>query len=386
MNIYYWSPFLNKVATVKAVINSAHSLIKFSSKKFNPIIINCIGEWNDLSVDIKELGINIINFKSPKNFYKSLPRFGFLKSRFSYIVIIYYTTFNLYHFLKNKKENDVVILHLLTSLPLLLINIFNFKCKFILRISGLPKLNLFRKYLWKKSNSKLAAITCPTIDTKYYLQKNNIFDEQKLSLLRDPVINISEIQKLKNDKIEKELLNKSYFIAVGRLTEQKNHNFLLNAFCELFKKNKDYSLIILGEGELNKYLTEKINKLGLSKYIKILGYRDNVYKYYKNAACFIQTSKWEDPGFVMIEAAASKLPILTCDCKNGPKEFINNGERGYIYENFNYKKINEKLFEFINDKNNKKFMLNNKILKAFIETKKYTKFSHYLNLQKILID
>ena len=71
MNIYYWSPFLSKVATVKAVINSAHSLIKFSSKKFNPIIINCIGEWNDLSVDIKELGINIINFKSPKNFYKS---------------------------------------------------------------------------------------------------------------------------------------------------------------------------------------------------------------------------------------------------------------------------------------------------------------------------
>ena len=92
----------------------------------------------------------------------------------------------------------------------------------------MPKLNLFRKYLWKKSNSKLAAITCPTMDTKYYLQKNNIFAEQKLSLLRDPVINISEIQKLKNDKIEKELLNKRYFIAVGRLTEQKNHNFLLN--------------------------------------------------------------------------------------------------------------------------------------------------------------
>ena len=66
------------------------------------------------------------------------------------------------------------------------------------------------------------------MDTKYYLQKNNIFAEQKLSLLRDPVINISEIQKLKNDKIEKELLNKRYFIAVGRLTEQKNHNFLLN--------------------------------------------------------------------------------------------------------------------------------------------------------------
>ena len=46
MNFYYWSPFISNVATVKAVINSAISIKKFS-QKINPTIINAIGEWNE---------------------------------------------------------------------------------------------------------------------------------------------------------------------------------------------------------------------------------------------------------------------------------------------------------------------------------------------------
>ena len=46
--------------------------------------------------------------------------------------------------LKKQKPNKI-ILHLITSLPLLLSKLFNFKTEFILRISGYPKLNIVRR-------------------------------------------------------------------------------------------------------------------------------------------------------------------------------------------------------------------------------------------------
>ena len=44
--------------------------------------------------------------------------------------------------MKNKKP-DFFIIHLITSLPLILLNLINTKTKMILRISGFPKLNFF---------------------------------------------------------------------------------------------------------------------------------------------------------------------------------------------------------------------------------------------------
>ena len=59
--ILYWSPHINKqVATVKAVLNSAYSLSKYSDN-FKPIIINAFGEWNDYSEKFKQLNIGSIS-------------------------------------------------------------------------------------------------------------------------------------------------------------------------------------------------------------------------------------------------------------------------------------------------------------------------------------
>ena len=47
MKIYYWCPFIGKVATISAVINSIKSLNKFSKNQFKPSILNVVGEWNE---------------------------------------------------------------------------------------------------------------------------------------------------------------------------------------------------------------------------------------------------------------------------------------------------------------------------------------------------
>ena len=52
--IYYWSPFTSPIATVQSVINSVISLQKFGKGKFEPYIINAVGEWNTLKKNLDE--------------------------------------------------------------------------------------------------------------------------------------------------------------------------------------------------------------------------------------------------------------------------------------------------------------------------------------------
>ena len=80
--------------------------------------------------------------------------------------------------------------------------IFNYKTKFILRISGYPHLGFFRKMLWKLAFKKLYAVTC-TINTYNYIKSMNFTDNSKIKVLYDPVINIKKINYLRKQKFIK---------------------------------------------------------------------------------------------------------------------------------------------------------------------------------------
>ena len=55
----------------------------------------------------------------------------------------------------DKEKPNYLIIHLITVVPLLLLYLFSFDTKFVLRISGLPKLTFFRTFFWKKiSNNR----------------------------------------------------------------------------------------------------------------------------------------------------------------------------------------------------------------------------------------
>ena len=136
MNIIYWCPYLTKIATITSVINSCNSL---KNTKYIPKIINSCGEWQ--FYDKKE---NLINFLNKVNIHKFLPKHGFLNSRISLILISLITFIPLIKYLKKRKP-EFLIIHLLTSLPLMLNSIFKFETKIILRISGMPKMNLIRE-------------------------------------------------------------------------------------------------------------------------------------------------------------------------------------------------------------------------------------------------
>ena len=377
--IFYWSPYLSNVATIRNVINSAHSLIKYDYDSYKVGIVDAVGEWQKIKNKIFEKRIGYYKING-LNLSSKLPITGFLKSRIYFILIFFVNFFPLKNLLKKEKP-DFLIIHLLTSLPLCLLLFFNFNTNFILRISGLPKLNLFRKILWKITGKKLFLITCPTEETKEEIIKLNIFDPKKIVLLYDPIINVAEITKKKKEFINKNDLNKNYFLSIGRLTPQKNHTLLIKLFSLLQKDNKNILLYILGDGEEKNNIIKEINKLNLQKNIFLLGHKENVYPYIQSANAIVSASLWEDPGAVMIESAFCNKIVISSNCPSGPTEFLKNGQAGYLFKNNNIELLKNSVDNFFQDSLEVK---KEKQIMAKKSTKNYTIFNHYIIMKKIL--
>ena len=376
--IFYWSPCLDRVGTVISTINSAISLSRYD--KYSDVrIINVCGEWDEYRKILKDNSVNLIDFNF--KYFKILPKKGFIRSRFSYIIIYLLSFFPLFFLLKKEKP-DKIILHLITSLPLTLLNLFKFNTDFILRISGYPKLNIMRKFFWRLSSKKIDIVTFPTLDLKKDFENLNLFDREKLHYLPDAIIKIENLRKKVDLPTEFNLIkNKKVILSVGRLTKQKNFSYLINEFSEFLKINDDFVLFILGEGEDKKKLRQLIEDKRLKEKIFLLGFKKNIYSFMKNSEVFVLSSLWEEVGFAMIEAAMCNSYIISSDCPNGPKEFLNNGENGILFKNNSKDGLLKSLIDY-SSLSKEKIFADKVILKK--KTSKYSMFKHYLKLNKLL--
>ena len=317
-------------------------------------MINSIGEWNNYEKEINPQ-INIINLSKIK-LMNYLPKDSFFKSRISYLIIFFWNFFKLLKIV-NEKTPNYLIIHLMTSLPIFLSIFFNKKTKIILRISGLPKINLLRYCFWKIFSKKIYKVTCPTMKTYDYLIKKKIFNKDKISILYDPIIDIGEIQKKKKEILSSKILkDKKFIIGIGRLTKQKNFSLLINFFKRIRKKNLD--LVILGVGENEKKLKMMAKEFKIDDQVHFLGQQENVFKFLQKSECFILTSLWEDPGFVIAEAGISNTTVISSDCPNGPEEII--GNNGFLFKNNDLEDLLKKFDMFLKESNQE--LLRKKIL------------------------
>jgi len=376
--IFYWSPCLNPVGTVKSTLNSAISLQKYNGEKYEINLINAFGEWENYKGYCRDKNLKILDFKF--KLYKYLPKEGYIQSRLSYVLIYFICFFQLKSLLKKHKP-EFLICHLITSLPLTLLYLFSFDTKFILRISGMPRLNLIRKNFWKLISNKIFCVTSPSEELKYKLIEKKIFVNKKIHFLPDAILNLKDFSILKK-KGELNILQakeKKIIFSAGRLTKQKNFSYLIKEFDEFSKNNNDFILIILGEGEEKEKLEKMIHQRNLSKKVFLYGRVNNVFKYFQFGEIFILSSLWEEVGFVIVEAALSNLFVISSDCPNGPTEFLEKGKNGILFKNNKKGELKNAL---------KKFVKLDEKLKMRISLKKnsdkYTMFKHYLVLSKIL--
>ena len=115
---------------------------------------------------------------------------------------------------------------------------------------------------------------------------------------------------------------------VGRLSYQKNHEFLIDIFSKLCRLNPNARLLLVGTGEKEAKLRKKVARNGLNHVVTFLGNRDDVNKLYQAMDVFVMPSFFEGVPVTGIEAQFSGLTCVFSD--RVPKEVDFSGNCDFL--------------------------------------------------------
>lgn len=105
--------------------------------------------------------------------------------------------------------------------------------------------------------------------------------------------------------------------AAGRLTEQKNHRLLIDAFAKFHDIYPEYVLEIYGEGELREDLVRRIAGLGLQESVFLMGFSNQLLSKIQDCSMYVLSSNYEGVSNSLMEAMAVGLPVISTDCPIG---------------------------------------------------------------------
>lgn len=100
---------------------------------------------------------------------------------------------------------------------------------------------------------------------------------------------------------------------VGRFNYQKNHEFLIRTFKELYKHDNSYRLVLVGDGVLKEEIIRQISELHLENVVTLTGIRSDVNKIYQAIDILVFPSRFEGLPVTLVEAQSSGLPCVISD-------------------------------------------------------------------------
>jgi glycosyltransferase involved in cell wall biosynthesis len=163
-----------------------------------------------------------------------------------------------------------------------------------------------------------------TVQLPSYIEKYPFYLRKKIICIPNPV----KKQYLK--KINRKKENKKIILNVGRLSFQKNQEFLLRSFALIAPKYPDWEISIIGDGDRYEVLKELSKKLGLEVQCKIHGVKKNIEESYLNANIFAFPSLWEGFPNALAEALSFGLPGIGLKKTSGVNELIQSGVTGIL--------------------------------------------------------
>lgn len=225
-----------------------------------------------------------------------------------------------------------------------------YRGKLILREVSTPSVNLksitgikqaalkkLMVFVYQKADEVIAVSNGVKDDLEQYLG----IKLKNIKVIYDPVVH-DEMFELAKEPIEHPWFQSDrkqpVILAVGRLTEAKNYELLINAF-RLVLDKKEARLVILGEGEDREKLEKLVSDLGIKDKVDLHGFEINPFKYMANCDLYVMSSKWEGLPGALIQALALGAKIISTDCPSGPREILKNGKYGYLandYSNINF--------------------------------------------------
>ena len=107
--------------------------------------------------------------------------------------------------------------------------------------------------------------------------------------------------------------NKKVIGHIGHFSYQKNHEFLIKIFSELYRQDNSYRLLLIGDGDLRDKLIKQVVDLGLNDAVCFYGETLKVPKLLQAMDLFVFPSRFEGLGMAVIEAQAAGLPCIVSD-------------------------------------------------------------------------
>lgn len=226
-----------------------------------------------------------------------------------------------------------------------IVTIRNFKTLKDVEIS--TRIERIQNWLLTKLYNKADKVVVLTQEMKEDMILNYNVNQERLKVIPNGT-DIDAIQAAMVESIPdfmNSLFGNKVLVTVGKLLPQKGHVSLIRIFHGIKEKLLKSKLIIIGQGQLETALIKLASSLGLRCYtpeminkgipvadydVFFLGFQSNPFKYIARSSVFILPSLFEGFPNVIIEAMACKCPIVSSDCKSGPREIIapgkNNGE------------------------------------------------------------
>lgn len=119
------------------------------------------------------------------------------------------------------------------------------------------------------------------------------------------------------------------WLAVGRFEVAKDYPTMLRAFAGVRERHPEAVLLLVGRGALQQETEALTRALGLDGGVRFLGVRRDVPRLMGLADSYLMSSAWEGMPMVLLEAAASGLPIVTTSV-GGNREVVENEETGFL--------------------------------------------------------
>lgn len=140
-----------------------------------------------------------------------------------------------------------------------------------------------------------------------------------------------------------------WIVTVGRLTQQKGPEYLLETARRVLEEHPDWRWLVLGEGELRPMLEDGIRRAGLEGRLILEGNVKDAGSYLRRSRIYVMTSRYEGLGICLLEAKAHGLPCVAFDVPMGPAELIADGVNGYLIPAFDCELMAERIDCMIED-------------------------------------
>lgn len=245
-----------------------------------------------------------------------------------------------YWLFKNIKSDSLVIAFMVNVYIFVLAALFFRKVKIIVSERNDPTahilpVRIIRKLLiWRAQR-----LVVQTQDIANYFPR---LLHQKIDIVYNPISENYEWRSGLTSVKEKVIVN------IGRLSPQKNHKMLINAFSAVSAKYPEYQLHIYGEGEIQAETEAYIRAKGLEGKAILKGKSNKLGDILPKAEIFALSSDYEGMSNALIEAMYVGVPVITT-AVSGTKELIENGRNGLIVSVGDEKAFTDALMRLVDD-------------------------------------